>query len=750
MRVLKNIIAVYLLFCVSMASAQNDSSFWNKNMLEIAYKGDYIGWVNIKEELNFSKNDFFVKNKNAFLLTSNDSMRLVSSTERDELGYTRHLFQQTYRGVEIENAQYKLHEKDDRIFCANGYMVQELACSTEPTISEEKALLYALEYIGAEKYAWEVDYMALLENEEDKEERDELRLYYEETPAYHYPKGTLLFTRFSDNLPMGAENFVLAYKFEILTVEPSSSNEIYVNAHTGEVFKMNSLKISSNCHNGTALTKYNGYQTIVTKKRSGSNGNYILKDECRGNGIKTLKQGSVFSGAMVHYTDADNQWSLNEERPGTSVHWAMGNTYDYFSNVHGRNGHYKSKQIISVILNDVNSYWVKNSHIFQFGLGNGITLDALTSLDIVAHEYTHAIIHDKINLNGSYESGALNESFADIFGATVEFYYLGDSGNYYIGEMFVLDTFGMLRDMSNPNNINHPKTYYGTNWEYGSIDYGGIHTNSGVQNYWFYLLAEGDNSNNYSGYDVQGIGRDKAAEIVYRSLTNGYLTSNSQYIDAAISSTRAAMELYGNNSCEAIQVYRAWQAVGIHLSPSVLLGYNGVNCAELTSMAMFSNNVSISRMNQIVSNCDISSITKPVVFQAGNEIRLLPGFKSNGNFHAYITSCEDNGSGGGSGHKSLVSNDAFFINEGNDYNNESINNESITIFPNPNNGSFTIKTNSLESIEKLEVVTMLGQVVYSVQHPRETTITLPTGVKGAFFVRITTQTESVTQKIIVE
>ena len=77
-------------------------------------------------------------------------------------------------------------------------------------------------------------------------------------------------------------------------------------------------------------------------------------------------------------------------------------------------------------------------------------------------------------------------------------------------------------------------------------------------------------------------------------------------------------------------------------------------------------------------------------------------------------------------------------------------NNNISLYPNPNNGSFTIQTNSLESIEKLEVVTMLGQVVYSVQHPSENTITLPTGIKGAFFVRITTQKESVTQKIIVE
>ena len=79
-----------------------------------------------------------------------------------------------------------------------------------------------------------------------------------------------------------------------------------------------------------------------------------------------------------------------------------------------------------------------------------------------------------------------------------------------------------------------------------------------------------------------------------------------------------------------------------------------------------------------------------------------------------------------------------------------LDNIEYTIHPNPNNGSFTIKTNSLESIEKLEVVNLLGQVVYTVQYPNEKTITLPTGAKGAFFVRIITQRESITKKIIVE
>jgi len=356
MRMIKNLMAVCLFFYVNIATAQEDTVFWNRKMLDIAHKSERTGWVNIKEEYLFSKDNFFVRNKEAFRLASNDSMRHTSSTKKDELGYTRHLFQQTYKGIVVEGAQYKLHEKDGRIFCANGYMVAGINCSTEPKISEETALKYALEYIGAKTYAWEIDYNVLLKEDGDE---DDLQ-YYKETPAYHYPKGTLVLTQLSDNLSMQAENYVLAYKFEILSIEPSTSTAIYVNAYTGEIVKSNSLKISSNnCNNGNALTLYNGWQTIVTKQRIG--GNYITKDECRGYYIKTKDFGT--NGVHTYYKDADNNWSLSSEQPATSAHWAMEMTYDYFNDVHGRNWHYGSEAMHIIITPDNNSYWNRGGEL---------------------------------------------------------------------------------------------------------------------------------------------------------------------------------------------------------------------------------------------------------------------------------------------------------------------------------------------------------------------------------------------------
>ena len=85
---MRNIIIISLFFCISPVFAQEkDTVFWNKRMLDIAHKGEHKGWVDIKEDQRFSKNDFWVRNKEAFRLTSHDGMRHISFTTKDELSY---------------------------------------------------------------------------------------------------------------------------------------------------------------------------------------------------------------------------------------------------------------------------------------------------------------------------------------------------------------------------------------------------------------------------------------------------------------------------------------------------------------------------------------------------------------------------------------------------------------------------------------------------------------------------------------
>jgi len=129
--------------------------------------------------------------------------------------------------------------------------------------------------------------------------------------------------------------------------------------------------------------------------------------------------------------------------------------------------------------------------------------------------------------------------------------------------------------MTNPNDPNaktqQPDTYLGDFWYSGSNDNIGVHTNSGVQNYWFYLLSEGGNGINDNGdaYTVNAIGMAKAAAVAYRNLTV-YLTSTSEYEAARAGSIVAAQNLQSAGiltESDVEQVEAAWSAVGVEAEP---------------------------------------------------------------------------------------------------------------------------------------------------------------------------------------
>ena len=203
----------------------------------------------------------------------------------------------------------------------------------------------------------------------------------------------------------------------------------------------------------------------------------------------------------------------------------------------------------------------------NIGTGDGINYTNFASLKVMAHEFTHAVTHHTAELIYEKESGALNESFSDIFAIALD-YKVNSTSNWLIGDKVKVNS--ALRSMSNPKQYGHPDTYHGTNWvntnvvPHWSNDYGGVHSNSGVQNYWFYLLTVGGSGTNDNGnsYNVNGIGIQKSIAIAFRNLRYE-LSANSNYQDAMNGSLQAATDLYGYNSQEYISVLNAWGAVGV-------------------------------------------------------------------------------------------------------------------------------------------------------------------------------------------
>ena len=194
------------------------------------------------------------------------------------------------------------------------------------------------------------------------------------------------------------------------------------------------------------------------------------------------------------------------------------------------------------------------------------TRGPLTTLEVIAHEWTHGMIDYTSNLVYRDESGAINESLADMFGKMLERRDDPDNFKWLLGHSFLLtpeaDPFRIMND---PASAGHPPYYKGDLW----VDGGGVHTNSAVGNLWFSMIVDGKQGTNEVGYDfnVVGIGMDKAGQIVFNT-NRAYLMENSTYNDFYQYSVETAEQLYGAGSQEVTTVIEGWKAVGLPYASS--------------------------------------------------------------------------------------------------------------------------------------------------------------------------------------
>lgn len=489
-----------------------------------------------------------------------DGIKLNSET--DKLGYENHKFQQTINGIPVEYGIINVLVKNNKVISQNGDWFKNTPntiLEKRIGISEAIALSNALSFVGAKSYKWQ-----------DNEEENFLKRESNNSDATFYPKGKLVY--YSDPSIQDAKNLKLAYKFDVYAAEPVSRQEIFVDAKTGEVLGTNALILETNAP-GTAVTAYSGNQTITADKVSATS--YRLRETGRNGGTSVetynLKKKTTYSGA-VDFTDTDNAWNnvnTNKDQYATDAHWGAEKTVDYLKTKFNRNSidnaHFAIKSYVHYSTNYFNAFWDGSRMTY----GDGSSLNGnkpLTALDVCAHEIGHGMTSKTANLAYQKESGALNEGFSDILGNSVEFWARPSKASWKLGEDFSY----VIRDMANPNAYSQPDTYQGTYWKTTSCipsstnDYCGVHTNSGVLNFWYYLLVNGGSGTNDKGfaYSVTGLGLDKAAQIAYRTLTT-YLTASSTYANARTYSLQAAADLYGAGSAEVTQTTNAWNAVGV-------------------------------------------------------------------------------------------------------------------------------------------------------------------------------------------
>ncbi|MGE0637779.1 MAG: M4 family metallopeptidase [Bacteroidia bacterium] len=479
------------------------------------------------------------------LFEKDKSVELVSyQTNKDELGYTHTRYQQHYKGLPVEGAVLNSHSINGRVISFNGRIAGFSTADYNVSLNESAALNYALQHIGATTYKWEI-------------EEEEKHLQHMHGFESYFPKGELVWYAADGNYKGGMRK---AWKFDIYAHEPMSRNDIYVDAENGNILFVHNHIHTANSP-GTAVTGYSGTQNIIADSFGGS---YRLRETTRGNGVQTYDMNTGTSyGNSVDFTDANNNWNnvnADLDQYATDAHWGLEMTYDYFLAQHSRNGIDGNGMLMLAYVhydvNYFNAFWDGTRMTF----GDGDNNNPLVSLDIVGHELTHGVTENSAGLVYQNESGALNESFSDIFGAAIEFYTTPGQADWLMGE----DIGATLRSMSNPNTYGDPDTYNGTNWYTGTGDNGGVHTNSGVQNHWFYRLTVGGSGTNDLGnaYNVTAIGITDASRIAYRNLTV-YLGSSSDYADARFYAIQSAIDLFGACTQQVISTTNAWHAVGV-------------------------------------------------------------------------------------------------------------------------------------------------------------------------------------------
>lgn len=479
---------------------------------------------------------------------------VVKRVEIDDLSMAHTHVQQKIGGVPVWEGEAIVHLKPDgELSLITDDLKESIAISTKPNLTDGDALMAAKRMYRGSRFITE-------------EPRVDLYIY------------------------RGSDRDHLAYRVEMPRLDGTEETAvpvIFVDAHTGEkVFEYNNLQTGS----GSSL--YSGTVTIDT---SSSGSTFYMEDLTRRMGTfnmnNTGDENTGSGGTQSRYTGTDDVWSATSERAGVDAHYGARWTYDYFKNIHGRNGINGSNgpgtttaaanSTISLVSSRVhfgtsynNAFWFNNR--MSYGDGDGVNFSPLVTLDIAGHEMTHGVTQYTANLTYSGESGALNESMSDVFGAMVESYARGGVVNgdtWKIGEQaYTPGTAGdALRYMDNPHAAGNggytsddDPDHYAERYT-GTADNGGVHINSGIGNKAFYLVAVGG-THHRSGVTTTGIGTGDAARIWYRALTS-YMTSGTNFSGARTATLNAASAIFGSASTQYNSVATAWCAVGVGSCP---------------------------------------------------------------------------------------------------------------------------------------------------------------------------------------
>lgn len=507
---------------------------------------------------------------------------IVSNVKTDAKGKTHVRLQQVFRGVPVYGSEMIAHATNGVFDMLNGrYYPTPALENISPAVESGRAVDLVKQAIGTEKVktTWTADDLKIIGGEPFK---SELVVYHPgrklnaERLAWHiviYP-----------NLMQREVYFVDATSGEILhhynftcnltghRHEPGSATcEIAAaKPEAGSVHVEESADLLDGPVTASGLDLLNINRSFGVWQVGSQ---YVMEDASKpmfNNGASSMPNEPV--GAIITVdalnTSPQNQSTFDYDfvvsnstnfnnTTAVSGHWNSIKSYDYFKNTHNRNSIDGVGGNIIAFINVTdeddnsmeNAFW--NGAAMWYGNGGSIFRKLARGLDVGGHEMTHGVIEKTANLEYQDESGALNESFADVFGAMI------DRDDWNIGEDVMqpgVNPNNTLRSMQDPHNgVSSNSPWWQpkhTNEQYtGSDDNGGVHINSGIPNYAYYLFAT-----------TSGVGKE-TAELVYYKALDDYLVKSSQFVDLRIAVIQAATDLYGATVANAAAA--AFTQVGI-------------------------------------------------------------------------------------------------------------------------------------------------------------------------------------------
>ena len=474
------------------------------------------------------------------LVSQNSAVQFVEKDVIESKNkYEHHKFFQTHEGLKILGSEFFIHVKNDVVISSNGKLHNIDSFEPSKPIwnnNELEKVIYP--YLESTLYA--------------NNNEEQIPIVLQSIEVKEYVIADKIYPSYSGS-------YVDAAVVEVEMKIPFDKRLLVLDLHHGKIIHDQSV-ICEFAVEGRGKTKYYGEQTFIVDSLGPNQ--FQLRDP-----IRNITTYSAKTGDNLPYFDEDNYWDLTNEdmdEVALDAHYCASKFHDMMVDLFDYRGLDGNGQAMDPVVHVgggaayLNAFWNGTNAFF----GNGdCHHNPLTTLSVVGHEFMHGVTDYTSDLIYANESGAINESMSDIFGKSLEYFIDNDNFSWELGPEFGKTEYSRnFRDMSNPNLYDDPALYLGEFWDFG----GAVHTNSGVFNYWFYLMVEGELGVNEKGefFNVKSQPIEDVLQVVWLC-QSAYLTPSSTYPELYEYSLEAVEELFGTGSEMMNSVQEAWKAVGL-------------------------------------------------------------------------------------------------------------------------------------------------------------------------------------------